>query len=112
MGYVNDKTHEVKEGLQELRRGEGVVWKVNVSGWEIPPTPQAVVIRRERDDELVTSQFITGSGAPTLGASNELVLPEITVPTDAQLGIYRLDLPFEAGGFSPGRPYVRFLVKA
>lgn len=87
-----------------------MVWSVDVLGWESPPTPQSIVIIRERDGETVTSSFTT-SQTPTLDGS-DMVLPEVAVPADAALGIYRLSFPFEAGGFSPGRPFIRFLVKS
>lgn len=105
----SDNTHEVADGLREMRRGEGVVWSVDVSRWGPSPTPQAITIIRETDNQDVTNAFTT-TATPT-ASGNDIVLPEVTVPAGAALGYYRLNFPFEAGGFSPGIPFIRFLVK-
>lgn len=105
---MTDK-HEVQGGPRELRRGEGVVWSVDVSRWATAPVPGSITVIREKDSVDVTADF-TATTTPTTDG-NSIVLPEVTVPANAALGYYRLDFPFEAGGFSPGIPFIRFLVK-
>lgn len=101
--------HQVAEGLQELRRGEGITWSVDTTNWAATPDPDPIVITRQRDSAVVTDDFITTATATVSG--NEVVLPKITVPADARLGLYRVDVPFTAGDFDPGRPYIEFVVK-
>lgn len=101
--------HEIREGKQELRRGEGRVWSVDTSNWQGEPVPADITIIREADNADVTAAF-TSTATPTTDGDS-IVLPKVVVPDDAETGYYRLDFPFEAGGFSPGIPYIRFLVK-
>lgn len=104
-----DKVHEIKEGLQEIRRGEGISWSVDVSAWAELSSVQDITVIREADDQDVTGEF-TAAAAPTIDG-DAIILPEVNIPASAALGYYRLNFPFEAGGFSPGIPFIRFLVK-
>lgn len=96
--------HEVVEGNQQIRRGEGVTFQLTTTNWESDPDPAAIVITRRSDGTDVTAAFTTTAVATASG--DVITLPEITVPSDAELGFYRVDIPFDAGGFDPARPYL------
>ena len=100
--------HEVAEKIQYIRRGEGIVYKLTTTNWESSPVASDIVITRLSDSTDVTDDWTT-TATPTV-ASDVITLPEITVPADAQTGKYQVDIPFTAGGFSPGKPYLRLLV--
>lgn len=100
--------HEVAEGEQEIRRGEGLVFKLTTTNWEASPAPADISIIRISDGQDVTGDF-TGSATPSVDG-NVVTLPEITAPTAAALGRYRVNMPFAAAGFSPGMPYVDLIV--
>ncbi len=94
-------SHEVKEGQQTIRRGEGIVYTVNVANWtSSTPSAITVTVTRISDDQDVTSTFIP-TGSATV-SSTTITLPEILVPSDASKGRYQVDIQFEAGGYSPG----------
>jgi hypothetical protein len=102
--------HEVVENDQEIRRGEGIVFSLTTTNWQAAPTPAAITIVRLADNSNVTATW-TSTATPTV-LGNVITLPEITVPSNAELGRYRVNIPFTAGGFSPGVPYVDLVVGA
>lgn len=103
------KNLQVVEGVQDLRRGEGIVYSLSVSNWiSSTPSSATVTVIREKDESDVTSTFIpTGSASIS---TTTITLPEIVVPSNAQLGDYIVTVEFEAGGISPGRPWIRLVV--
>lgn len=102
--------HEILEGLQELRRKEGVYWQVDTSTWGGTPTISTdITIIRLSDSVDVTDDFTT-TATPTVSGDN-IVLPKITVPTDAELGFYQIDIPFTGASFRPAIPFIQFRVK-
>lgn len=99
-------------GVEPIRRGEGLTWRIDVSRYGTGvPVPDDIEIVRVSDGTDVTDIF-TITSTPTVNSDNEIVLPEVTVPTDAALGLYRLTFPFSVGGFSPARPYLQFIVRS
>ncbi|MCG3208619.1 MAG: hypothetical protein FOGNACKC_02230 [Anaerolineae bacterium] len=102
--------HEVAEGEQEIRRGEGIVFQLTTTNWESAPTPANISIIRLKDGQDVTSQF-TSTATPNV-TGDVITLPKITAPGNAATGRYRVNMPFTAGGFVPGVPYVDLIVKA
>ena len=101
---------EVAEGLKEVRRGEGLIFSLTTTNWEsTPPTPKDIVITRLSDATDVTTTWTTDA-TPSGVSDNKITLTEITIPTNAETGIYRVDLPFSAGGFDDGIPFVRLKV--
>lgn len=102
--------HEVLEGLQELRRREGIYWQVDTSTWGGTPAIEGdITITRLSDSTDVTEDFTT-TATPTVSGDN-IILPKITIPTNAELGLYQVDIPFTGPSFSPGWPYIQFKVK-
>lgn len=101
---------EVVEGRQEIRRSEGLVFQLTTTNWESSPSSSDIVITRLSDSTDVTADW-TSTATPS-DSGDIITLPEITVPADAQLGDYRVDVPFTAGGFSPGIPYFILRVTA
>lgn len=92
--------HEVAEGIQQIRRSEGMTYSVTTTEWESTPTPSDITITQLSDDSDVTSAWTT-TATPTVDG-DVITLPKITIPADADLGLYRVDVPFTAGGFAPG----------
>lgn len=99
---------EVAEGEQEIRRGEGIIFQLTTTNWESAPTLADISIVRVRDSQDVTSQF-TSTATPNVNG-DVIILPKITVPNTAAFGLYRVNIPFVAGGFSPGIPYIDLMV--
>lgn len=100
----------VVQGEQEIRRGEGIVFDLTVTNWESSPTPDDITIIRVRDGQDVTADW-TSTATPGV-AGDVITLPKITVPAGAALGRYRVNVPFTAGGFSPGIPFLDLIVMA
>lgn len=103
---------EIRTGVQPARRGEGLNWKIDVSRYGTgTPVPDDIEIIRVSDGTDLTDIF-TVTATPSVNSDNEIVLPEITIPTDAALGLYRVTFPFTGKGFSPARPYLQFVVRS
>lgn len=100
--------HEVAEGTQEMRRGEGIVFQLTTTNWESDPTPGNISIVRMLTGDDVTSAW-TSTATPTV-SGDAITLPEITVPANAAFGAYKVNIPFDAVGFDPGIPFIRLKV--
>jgi len=96
--------HEVLEGTREMRRGEGITFTLTTTNWASSPTSSAISIIKLSDDSDVTADW-TETATPT-ESGDVITLPEITVPSDAAYGEYLVNIPFTAGGFAEGIPYV------
>jgi hypothetical protein len=100
--------HEATGSPKEVRRGEGVTLTVTTTNWASDPTPGNISITRASDGGDVTGDW---AETATPAASGDVItLPKITVPADAALGRYRVDVPFTANGFAPGIPYIELHV--
>lgn len=94
---------EVVEGTQEQRRSEGIVYSITTTNWASAPVPADITITKLADGSDATGDF-TSTATPTV-ASDVITLPEITIPSTADLGEYQVNTPFTVDGFSPGIPY-------
>lgn len=93
-------SHTILDGVQEIRRDEGLTFTVDTENWGGSPTSPSVTVTRCRDGSDVTSDFIP-SGSPSV-TDDVITLPEITAPSAAQLGDYIVSVQFDSGGFGPG----------
>lgn len=109
-GIVSGNVNDIAEGIQQIRLGEGIIWQLATTNWASSPSAGDIVITRVSDSTDVTADF-TSTATPQASGDN-ITLPEITIPTDAELGDYQVDMPFTAGGFSPGIPFFILEVKA
>lgn len=89
----------VIEGIQKLRRGEGVALAIATTAWGGSPTSPSVTITRWRDSEDVTAVLMP-NGSHSVDGDN-VVLKELAIPATAEVGEYRVDVQFNASGFTP-----------
>jgi hypothetical protein len=92
--------HEVDEGAQEFKRGEGRTLTITTTNWASAPVADDITIKQLSTGDDVTSLF-TSTATPTVNG-DIITLPEIDIPAAQTLGIYELNAPFTADGYSPG----------